>query len=91
MSAISPSARSYNQRTGAAANSRFSKEAPSQIVTANIRLDAVHPISDLVDRDKMATKYGGLEFRFCITAPVHRRCSAEKPTFVEPLYPLEDL
>jgi hypothetical protein len=47
--------------TGAAANSRL---APSQAVIANILLDAVHPISDLVDGDKMATKYGGLEFRF---------------------------
>src|SRR6185295_2855303 len=34
MSAISPSGRSCNQRTGAAANSRFSKEAPSQTVAS---------------------------------------------------------
>jgi hypothetical protein len=58
MSGISPSGGSRNQRTDAAANSRFSKEAPSQTVTANIRLDAVHPISDLVEGEKMATKYG---------------------------------
>ena len=70
MSAISSSGKSCNQRTGAAANSRFSNEAPSEAVITHIRLDAVHPISDLVDGDKMATKYGGLEFRFCIRAEV---------------------
>lgn len=53
MAVISSFGTSCNQRTGAAANSCFSNEAHSQAVIANIRLDAVHPIPDVV---KMGTK-----------------------------------